>query len=101
MQSVRTYLICISKKNWGADHKSLANLYLCIVQSKINYGDFIYGSVAKSHLIQLDRMQFQGLRIISGNLKCITVYSSEPELNILCLRHKRNLNGLKYMGRVY
>ena len=100
-QKPLSVLQSVAHKNWGADRKSLAGLYLATVQSKINYGDFIYGSAAKSHLIKLDRIQFQGLRIISGNLKCTTVYSLEPELNILPLRHKRNLNGLKYMGRVY
>ena len=53
-QKPLSVLQSIAHKNWGADRKSLANLYLAIVQSKINYGDFIYGSAAKSHLIKLD-----------------------------------------------
>ena len=100
-QKPLSVLKCVANKNWGADRKSLANLYLAAIQSKINYGDFIYGSAAKSHLVKLDRVQFMALRIISGNMKCTTVYSLEPELNILPLRYKRKLNGLKYMGRVY
>ena len=94
-------LQCVANKNWGADRKSLINLYLAIIQSKINYGDFIYGSAAKCHLTNLNRIQHRALRIISGSLKCTPGYSLESETNILPLEYKRALNGLKYMGRVY
>ena len=92
---------CVANKNWGADRKSLANLYLASVQSKINYGDFIYGSARKSNLEILDKIQYRALRIISGNIKTTAVYNLEPEVNILPLAYKRKLNGLKYMGRIY
>ena len=92
---------CVANKNWGADRKSLANLYLSTIQSKINYGDFIYGSARISNLEILDKIQYRALRIISGNIKSTTVYSLEPEVNIMPLAYKRQLNGLKYMGRIY
>ena len=92
---------CVANKNWGADRKSLCNLYLATIQSKMNYGDFIYGSAAPCHLDKLNSIQYKGLRIIGGNLRCTPKYSLEPEMNILPLKHRRNLNGLKYMGRVY
>ena len=91
----------VANKNWGADRRSLRNLYLATIQSKINYGDFIYGSASKTNLEKLDRIQYEAVRIISGGLKCTPVYTRETELNLLPLKYQRNLNGLKYMGRIY
>ena len=91
----------VANRNWGADRKSLINLYLAIIQSKINYGDFIYGSASKTNIEQLDVVQHKSLKMISGNIRCTPGFTLEPETNILPLAYKRNLNGLKYMSRVY
>ena len=40
----------VANKNWGADRRSLKNLYIATIQSKINYGDFIYGSASQSNV---------------------------------------------------
>ena len=93
-------LSSVANRNWGADRKSLSNLYLSSIQSKINYGDFIYGSACTTLLECLDRVQYKAIRIISGNLYGTSNFTLEPEVNILPLKYKRDLNGLQYFGRI-
>ena len=91
----------VAYKSWGADRKSLLNLYGATVLSKINYGSFIYGSAAEGHLEKLDRVQYMAVRLILGNMRCTLHFNLEPEANIMPLKFRRALIGLQYMSRIY
>ena len=89
----------VSRKSWGADRKCLKMLYESLIQSKINYASFLFDSAAECHLKKLDRIQYEGIRICTGALKCTRTDYLEVEADIMPLKYRRKLIGLNYYGR--
>ena len=56
----------ISGFDWGADKKSLLQIYDALCRSKLDYGCQIYSSASKSNLDALNVVHNMGLRICSG-----------------------------------
>ena len=74
-------------------------MYKSLIQSKINYASFLFDSAAECHLKKLDRIQYEGIRICTGAMRCTRTDYLEVESNILPLRFQRKLIGLNYIGR--
>ena len=89
----------VSRKSWGADRKTLILMYKSLIQSKINYASFLFDSAAECHLKKLDRIQYEGIRICTGAMRCTRTDYLEVESNILPLKYQRKLIGLNYFGR--
>ena len=89
----------VSKKSWGADRKTLKMLYISLIQSKLNYASFVYDTAADCHLKKLDRIQYEGIRICTGALRCTRTDFLEAEANIMPLKYQRKLIGLNYFVR--
>ena len=89
----------VSRKSWGADRKTLILMYKSLIQSKINYASFLFDSAAECHLRKLDRVQYEGIRICIGAMRCTRTDYLEVESNILPLKYQRKLIGLNYIGR--
>ena len=90
----------VARRQWGGDRKSLTILYTALIRSKIDYASFLYSSAKPTHLIKLDRVQYQAIRVIGGFMKCTPVIHLEAELNILPLKHRRDQLMLNYFTKI-
>ena len=84
----------------GGDRKSLTLLYTALIRSKIDYGSFLYSTAAQTHLIKLDRVQYDAIRTIAGLLKCTSVDMLEAEANIVPLQYRREQLMLQYFTKI-
>ena len=78
-------LRCTTKFSWGADPPTSLLFYRSYVRSIVDYGSILYGTAAKSHLSQLDRLQLKYLRIVLGAMRStpcpiLLAETSEPPL---------------------
>ena len=90
----------VAGKRWGCDFTDLRQLYLGLTRSKLDYASFLYGTAAKSNLLQLDRVQYSAVRIMLGALRCTNVGKLEEEASIMPLKIQRNLLLAQYICRV-
>ncbi|KAE9524318.1 hypothetical protein AGLY_015357 [Aphis glycines] len=68
----------LSHHTWGADTKSLLNIYKSLIMSRLNYGSIVY-STAKENLLKiLDPLHNEGIRISIG------AFRTSPIDIILC-----------------
>ena len=89
----------ISGFDWGADKKSLLQIYDALCRSKLDYGCQIYSSASKSNLVALNVVHNMGLRICSGafrtSVECLYVDTHQLPLD---LRHEEL--SLRYLMRI-
>ena len=76
----------VARYDWGGDRASLKMMYIALVRSKIDYASFLYSKAADCHLIKLDRIQYQGIRIVTGNFKNSEIDNLEAEVNLMPLK---------------
>jgi ribonuclease HI len=95
-QKALTLLRVISHMDWGGDRETLLRLYKSLILSKLDYGCFVYGSAAKSHLAKLDPIQNEGLRLCLGAYKTSNAESLGVEANIPPLGLRREQLALQY-----
>ena len=72
----------VSRHDWGGDRSTLKLMYTSLVRSKIDYASFLYSKAADTHLIKLDRIQYEAIRIITGNYICTVTDNLEAEINL-------------------
>ncbi|KAL5244817.1 hypothetical protein ACI65C_012227 [Semiaphis heraclei] len=56
----------LANHTWGADKKSLLNIYKTLILSQINYGSPIYNTAKPRHLKTLDPIHHEGIRLSIG-----------------------------------
>ena len=76
-------------------------MYIALVRSKMDYACFLYSNAAETHLEKLDRIQFEAIRIITGNFKTTMTDNLEAEINLIPLALRRKHLALNYFGKVY
>ena len=91
----------VAKHDWGGDRASLKMMYIALIRSKIDYASFLYSNAADCHLIKRDRIQYQGIRIITGNIKNSDMDNLEAEINLMPLKYRRKVLALLYFGKAY
>ena len=91
----------VSRRDWGGDRTSLKMMYKALVRSRIDYAYFLYSHAAHSHLLKLDRVQYEAIRIIIGNMRCTPLGNLEAEAHILPLDLRRRQMALNYFGKAY
>ena len=81
---------CITGMKWGASKLALRTLYVGLIRSVLDYGCVAYGSAAKTHLVKLDVIQSQALRICIGAVRTSPVCAVQVENGEmpLCIRRK-------------
>ncbi|XP_045775115.1 uncharacterized protein LOC123874015 [Maniola jurtina] len=89
VQKCFNLLNVLAGSSWGVHTKHLRQIYLALIRSRIDYGSFIYDNAAKCHLIKLDRLQNQALRITGGFIKTTPIHVMESELCIPPLKQRR------------
>ena len=56
----------VTHTEWGADQQMFLKLYRSLICSKLDYAIFIYVSVQRSYIKQLDLIHHEGLRKVLG-----------------------------------
>ena len=87
----------LSHLAWGADRKTLLQLYTALVKSKLDYGSQIYGSVKTRILDRLDPIQNQCLRACTGAFKSSPAVSLCAESGVMPLSYTRDVICLKHL----
>ena len=90
----------ISHNRWGSSQEKLRLLYKSLILSKIDYGSYLYATAAETHLIKLDRIQYEASRIILGALKPTPTVFLEAEAELMPLKIRRRYLGIKYISKV-
>ncbi|KAJ4440999.1 hypothetical protein ANN_10848 [Periplaneta americana] len=85
---------------WGADRTVLLRLYRAVIQSKLDYGCFIYGSANKSKLCLLDTIHHHGMRLSTGVFQTSWTASLYCEAGEPSLYQRRNVLLCSYVVKL-
>ena len=92
-----TILKYISHRKWGTNKHLIIKVYETIVRSIIDYGIFIYyPSLNNTNKLILNRIQYEAIRMASGNLKNTIVEVLEGVLGILPIRYRSEKLAFKF-----
>ena len=86
----------VSHLEWGADTRTLLNLYQSLVRSKVDYGSIVYRTADKKVLKSLEVVHNQGLRLCLGAFKSSPIESLNVEANFYPLEFRRKRLSLQY-----
>lgn len=89
----------VSGTSFGADKKTLVNLYKALILSKIDYGCQAYNSALPSCLKSLDLIQNQAMRIATRAVRSTPINALEVECGLKPLSLRREELILKYWAR--
>ena len=93
----------LSGTTWGANEKILKGMYNQGIKPHLEYGSSAWSSASKSNLNQLDRIQNQALRIITGSMKSTPIEKMETITEIEPLQDARDtkimLQAEKYLAK--
>lgn len=78
-------LRCLKGSKWGADRAALKALYIGLIRSVLDYG-----SVAKALLSNLDKIQYQALRLCCEAIKTALVSTMQVEMGEQLLEIRRH-----------
>ncbi|KAI5724929.1 hypothetical protein M8J77_008903 [Diaphorina citri] len=88
-------LLCNVK--WGADHKTLLQLYRSYIRSKLDYASIVYSSASDSSLKTLDTVHHQGVRLALGAFKSSPIKSILSEAGEPPLSFRREILMSNYL----
>ena len=74
---------------WGANLKTLKQVYIGTVRPVLEYGSSTFGTTASTTLQKLDKIQNTGLRIISGGMKSTPINEMESLAGLKSLEEQR------------
>ena len=74
---------------WGANLKTLKQVYIGSVRPVLEYGSSTFGTTASITLQKLDKIQNTGLRIISGGMKSTPINEMESLAGLKILEEQR------------
>uniref|UniRef100_A0A3Q2ZQ74 Reverse transcriptase domain-containing protein n=1 Tax=Kryptolebias marmoratus TaxID=37003 RepID=A0A3Q2ZQ74_KRYMA len=87
---------CLVGSDWGADRKSLKHIYVGMIRANIDFGCIVYGSAAKAHLLKIDNIQHQALRLCTGAFKTTPTAALEVEMGEMPLDLRRTYLEISY-----
>ncbi|XP_072392438.1 uncharacterized protein [Diabrotica undecimpunctata] len=90
----------LSNRMWGADTRTLLNLYQSLIRSKLDYGSICYGTAKKTTLKKLNSIQSTSLRIALCAFRTSPSNSLQVLANELPLHLRRQQLSLNYATRV-
>lgn len=80
------FLKSIAGASWGADPKNMLIVYKSTIRSILEYGAICFQTMAKSHLIKLERIQWRSIRICLGLMTSTHTGSCEVLTGIIPLQ---------------
>ncbi len=90
----------IAARRWGADATTLRRLYIALIRSKLDYASFLLTPAAATHLLKLDRIQYEAAQIILGSLRCTPSAKLEAEADMMPLELRQQQTLLTYCSRI-
>ncbi|KAL1447058.1 hypothetical protein WDU94_003614 [Cyamophila willieti] len=88
-----------SNIKWGADYKTLLQLYRGFIRSKLDYASIVYSSASSSLLNTLNTVHNQGIRLALGAFKSSPVTSMLSEAGEPPLSYRRKILLVNYLLR--
>ena len=98
--SAMNILKVLAHTSWGADRKTLLNLYKALIFSKLSYGCEIYSSATPSRLKTLDSVHHAGIRLATGAFRTSPIPSLLVDAGELPLDMYRQSSMLRYWYRL-
>ena len=95
-QRLLNLLRAVSSNKWGADQYTLVRIYRALLLAKIDYGCIVYGSAAKSALIDIEVIAREALKIAVGAFKSTPYATVHVLANDIPLMLGRDLVTLNY-----
>ena len=90
---------CISGREWGADRRTLLQLYTSLIRPILDYNAFLFDHISNTNKATLEAIQNQALRIATGALRTTPVCNLNAETNIPPLCHRRKYLLLRFFIR--
>ena len=88
----------ISHNKWGANRKLLKKIYITLIRPIIEYGIFIYyPPLSKTNQTQIDRLQYKGIRYITGAIKSTIVENLAGEVDLMNFKYRTKSLALKFL----
>ena len=85
----------LSSTTWGADKRTLRNLYLGYVRSALEYGAALLTTCSKDNQNSLDKIQNSALRLINGGMRSAPTAACEIHANVEPLGKRREKAALE------
>ena len=85
----------LSGTTWGANEGTLKQVYQGTVRPHLEYGSSSFMTAAQSHLSTLEKVQNQGLRIITGAMRSTPVQKMQDISSISSLQLRREGKALR------
>ena len=76
--------------DWGADHRILKTLYTGRVRPVVEYGISAWATAAKSNLEQINKIQNQAQRLITGAMKSTPILKMEEVTGLQPMEDRKN-----------
>ena len=91
---------CIAGTDFGADRKTLLQLYKSLVLPIIEYGAVVYAGASDKVLQKLDIIQNSFIRIATGAMKTSPIPSLQVEAVVMPLQLRRMEQSLRYVSKI-
>ena len=92
-------LRCISGKDWGADRRTLLQLYTSLIRPILDYNGFLFDDIASNKIDTLQTIQNHALRIITGAFCTTNIFNLHIDTNIPFLDRRRKFQLLRFYAR--
>lgn len=89
----------LAGSGWGVHPKHLRRLYISLIRSRLDYGSFLYGNSAETHLKKLTMLQNRALRVCGSFIRSTPIHVMESELSLPPLFVRRFWLGCRYWLR--
>jgi len=93
-------LKCLAGKNWGADRSILKLFYTAAIRSKIEYAAPLMAEMCDNNYYQLEKIQNQALRIITGGMRTTPIPALRMETRIMSLKGRIQQPAIKYILKI-
>ena len=80
----------LSGTSWGADYSIQKKLYTGSIRPVLEYGITSWGTAAKANFAQVERVQNQASRIITGAMKSTPIHAMETLTGLQTLEDRRD-----------
>ena len=90
---------CIAGKEWGADRRTLLQLYTSLIRPILDYNGFLFDNIASHKIKLLQTIQNDALRIATGALRTTNTCNLHVETNIPPLDRRRKYQLLCFYAK--
>uniref|UniRef100_A0A1B6C2K7 Uncharacterized protein n=1 Tax=Clastoptera arizonana TaxID=38151 RepID=A0A1B6C2K7_9HEMI len=96
---IRT-ISCLRRTWWGADPAMLLNLYKSLVQSRLEYGSFIFNDLSNKQIEEIIKIQVKGLRAALGYMMSTPNNVILAEAKVIPIHIRQKYLSFNFLSRV-